>query len=183
MGLRAAQSPEQFTAIWGEMIEYALQSPAWDPTTNRSYDLADAVFWLLGFGTKINKIGQRAEYAAALTSMERLFARAAERWFQFPKLVSGFLYWVTQPAISGLLVPAIRWLAPIIPGFDSNGWRDGLDDNLVAFLRMCWERERVRISADTALEREFRALLTTVVSRGSHAAIALRDHVVSSAIG
>ena len=165
------------------MIEHALQSPAWDPATSRSYDLDDAVFWLLGLGTMINKIGERPEFAAALSGMEGLFARVAERWFKKSKLVSGFLHWVTQPAAVGLLVPAIRWLAPVVPTFDSYDWRDGLEGNLIAFLRACWERKGQQISADPGLERDFRALLTTAVSRGSHAAIALRDHVVGSSVG
>ncbi|MEH2549987.1 hypothetical protein V1283_006632 [Bradyrhizobium sp. AZCC 2262] len=180
-GVRAAQTPERFTAIWSAMIEYTLQSPSWDPATGRSYDLDDAVFGLLGFGTRINKIGERPEFAAALSGMEGLFARVAERWFKTSKLVSGFLYWVTQPAAAGLLVPAIRWLAPVVPTFDSYDWRDGLEGNLIAFLRACWERKGEQISVDLDLERDFRALLATVVSRGSHAAIALRDHVVGSA--
>jgi Pyruvate flavodoxin/ferredoxin oxidoreductase, thiamine diP-bdg len=82
----------------------------------------------------------------------------------------------------GLLVPAIKWLAAVVPSFDSYAWRDGLEANLVAFLRTCWESERERISADRNLEKDFRVPLTSVVSGGGHAAIALRDHVVSSAI-
>jgi hypothetical protein len=181
VGAQAAKTPERFTAIWGAMIEHALQSPAWDPETARSYDLEDAVFWLLGLGTKINKIGERPEFAAAISGMEGLFASVAERWFKKSKLVSGFLYWVTQPAAVGLLVPAIRWLAPVVPNFDTYDWRNGLEGNLIAFLRACWERKGQQIAADPDLERDFRALLATVVSRGSHAAIALRDHVVGSA--
>lgn len=181
IGVRAAQTPERFTAIWSAMIEHALQGPAWDPASGRSYDLDDAVFWLLGLGTKINKIGERPEFAAALSGMEGLFSRVAARWFREPKLVSGFLYWVTQPAAVGLLVPAIGWLAPVVPTFDSYDWRDGLEGNLIAFLRACWERKGEQILANPDLERDFRALLTTAVSRGSHAAIALRDHVVNSA--
>ena len=183
VGVRAAQTPERFTAIWSAMIEHALQSAAWDPASGRSYDLDDAVFWLLGLSTRINKIGERPEFAPALSGMEGLFARVAARWFKKSKLVSGFLYWVTQPAAVGLLVPAIRWLAPVVPTFDSYDWRDGLEGNLIAFLRACWERKGEQISADPGLERDFSALLTTAVSRGSHAAIALRDHVVSSPVG
>jgi hypothetical protein len=182
VGVRAAQTPERFTAIWSAMIEHALQSPAWDPASGQSYDLDNAVFWLLGLGTRINKIGERPDFAAALSGMEGLFARVAARWFKKSKLVSGFLYWVTQPAAVGLLVPAIRWLAPVVPTFDSYDWRDGLEGNLIAFLRACWERKGEQIAADPGLERDFSALLTTAVSRGSHAAIALRDHIVSSPV-
>ena len=183
VGVRAAQTPERFATIWSAMIEHALQSPVWDPATSRSYDLDDAVFWLLGLGKKINKIGQSPEFASALSGIEGIFASVVERWFKKAKLVSGFLHWVTQPAAVGLLVPAIRWLAPVVPTFDSYDWRDGLEENLIAFLRACWERKGQQISADPGLERDFRALLTTTVSRGSHAAIALRDHVVGSSVG
>jgi hypothetical protein len=141
VGVQAAQTPERNTTIWSAMIEHALQSPAWDPATSRSYDLDDAVFWLLGLGTKISKIGQRPEFAAALSGIEGLFTRVAERWLKKSKLVSGFLYWVTQPAAAGLLVPAIRWLASVVPTFESYDWRDGLEGNLIAFLRACWERK------------------------------------------
>ncbi|WP_315837572.1 ATP-binding protein [Bradyrhizobium prioriisuperbiae] len=180
VGVRATQTPQRFTAIWSAMIEHALQSPAWDPTSGRSYDLDNAVFWLLGLGTKINRIGERPEFAAALSGMEGLFAKVAERWFKKSKLVSGFLYWVTQTSAAALLVPAIKWFAPVVPTFDSYDWRNGLEGNLISFLWACWERKREQISADPDLERDFRALLATVVSRGSHAAIALRDRVVGS---
>jgi hypothetical protein len=179
-GVGAAQSPEHFVALWSAMISRALQSPAWDPAANRSYELRDAVFWLLGFGTKINKIGQRPEFAGALASMEGLFAQAAERWFGDARLVADFLHWVTQPSATGLLVPAIRWLAAVIPSFATYDWKDGLEQNLVSFLHACWEREQARITANPDLERAFNLLMTSVVSRGGHPAIALRDHVVRS---
>jgi hypothetical protein len=95
-------------------------------------------------------------------------------------VVSGFLHWVTQPGAVGLLAPAIGWLAPVVPTFGSDDWRDGLERNLITFLRACWEHKREEISTNVGLERNFRILLTTAISRGSHAAIALRDHIVSS---
>jgi hypothetical protein len=182
-GVDAARSPEHFVALWSAMISHALQSPAWDPAVNRSYELRDAVFWLLGLGTRINKIGQKPEFAAALVSMEGLFGQVAERWLRNARLVAGFLHWVTQPSAAGLLVPAIRWLAAVIPSFDTYDWKDGLEQNLVSFLHTCWEREEARITANPDLERAFNLLMTTVVSRGGHPAIALRDHVVRSVAG
>ena len=183
VGVQAAQTPERFTAIWSEMIEHALQSPAWDPATNRSYDLDDAVFWLLGFGTRINRIGESPNFAAALSAMKGVFERAAARWLRTPKLVSGFLHWVAQPATVELLLPAIRWLAPIVPTFDSYDWRDNVEETLITFLRACWERKGQQISVDPDLARDYRNLLTTAVAKGGHAAVALRDYVVSSPVG
>ena len=180
-GVDAAQSPEQFVTLWSAMIEHALRSPAWDPAVNRSYELREAVFWLLGFGTKVNVSIKRPEFTAAIAAMEGLFAQVAERWFGSARLVAGFLHWVTLPAATGLMIPAIRWLAAVVPSFEDYDWRDNLEENLISFLHACWEREHARITADPALENAFNLLMTSVVSRGGHPAIALRDRVVRSA--
>jgi hypothetical protein len=180
-GLRAAQSPEQFTRLWTDMVQYALASPAWDPDTNHSYDLATMVCELLGFDLRMNKLGKDPAYASALAGMENVFAAAAQRWFGNPRVVNGFLNFVTEPAASALLPPSIKWLAAVVPAYDSYDWKYGLEENLIAFLHTCWESERQRISADPATQTAFLALLACVVSRGGHSAIALRDRVVNSA--
>jgi hypothetical protein len=162
------------------MIEHALASPAWEPGTNRRYDLDGMVFELLGFDARMNKLGQDAAFTTAVAGMEGVFARAAQRWFGMPKVVTGFLNFVTQPGAAGLLLPAIRWLAAVVPSFNSYDWKYGLEENLIAFLHSCWEREHDRISGDATLQGAFLSLLACVVSRGGHAAIALRDCVVNA---
>jgi hypothetical protein len=97
-----------------------------------------------------------------------------------PKVVNGFLYFAIQPAAARLLLPGVAWVAAAVPSFDSSDWKYGLKGNLIAFLHTCWERERDTISRTPALHTAFLTLLTTVVSRGGHAAIALRDRVVGS---
>jgi hypothetical protein len=178
-GLRAAPSPDDFVRLWTDMIEHALTSPAWDPKVNRSSELDGMVFELLGLNSGINKLGQNQALAPAVTRMESVFARAAQRWFCMPKVVTGFLNFVTQPAAAGLLLPGIRWLAAVLPSFDSYDWKYGLEENLIAFLHKCWECEHDRISGDATLQGAFLSLLACVVSRGGHAAIALRDRVAN----
>ena len=182
-GLRAATSPQDFANLWSAMLVHALESPNWNPSINRSYDLDGMVFQLLGFDSHMHTLAQSAGFATAIGQMESLFARAAERWFGMPKVVNGFLYFAIQPAAAGLLLPGIAWLATAVPALDSYDWRYGLEGNLIAFLHTCWERESDRISNTPALHTAFLTLLTTVVSRGDHAAIALRDRVVASAAG
>jgi hypothetical protein len=182
-GLRAAPSPEDFVRLWTVMIEHALTSPAWDPSINRSSDLDGMVFELLGFDSRMNKLGQNPAFTPAIAGMEGVLARAAQRWFGMPKVVTGFLNFVTQPAAAGLLLPGIRWLAVVVPSFDSYDWKYGLEENLIAFLHACWEREHDRISSDPTLQSAFLSLLACVVSRGGHAAIALRDRVINSSAG
>lgn len=180
-GLRAASSPQDFARLWTDMTEHALASPGWDPSVNRSYDLDGMVFQLLGFDSRMNKLGQNPDFGSAVAGMEGVFARAAQRWFGMPKVVTGFLNFVTQPAAAALLLPGIRWLAAVVPSFDSYDWKYGLEESLIAFLHACWEREQHRIAGDPALQGAFLSLLACVVSRGGHAAIALRDRVVSLA--
>jgi len=182
-GLEAAQSPENFTRLWTEMIEHALASPAWDPSLNRSYDLDGMVRELLGLNSRMHNLGQNLAFGPAIARMENVFERAAQRWFGRPKVVTWFLNFVVQPAATGLLLAAIPWLAAAVPSFDAYDWKHGLEENLIAFLHACWEREHRRIASDPSLQGAFLSLLASVVSRGGHAAIALRDRVVNSASG
>ena len=182
-GLRAEPSPQDFARLWTDMIEYALTSPAWDPSINRTYDVDGMVFQLLGFDSRMNKLGHNLALGPAVAGMEGVFARAAQRWFGMPKVVSGFLNFATQPAAAGLLLPGIRWLAAAVSSFDSYDWKYGLEENLIAFLHACWDREHCRIASDASLQGAFLSLLACVIARGGHAAIALRDRVVNSAAG
>jgi len=56
--------------------------------------------------------------------------------------------------------------------FDSTtgatGWKTALST-----LDVCWQRESAEVSADAELGKAFVGLLSTLVSRGGHAAIAL----------
>jgi hypothetical protein len=100
-----------------------------------------------------------------------------------PKVVTGFLNFATQPAAGGLMVPATRWLATAVPAFDSYDWKYGLEENLIAFLHACWERQHLRIANDPSLQGDFLSLLACVVSRVGHASNCARDRVVNSAAG
>jgi hypothetical protein len=87
------------------------------------------------------------------------------------------------PLPSRLRARGLQRLAAAVPSFDSYDWKYGLEENLIAFLHTCWEREHHQISGDPSLQGAFLSLLAYVVSRGGHAAIALRDRVVDSAAG
>jgi hypothetical protein len=180
-GLRPIQSGEQFTALWTAMIEHALSCATWQPGAQRGFDLDVMVFELLGFNSSMHTLAKNTALTSAITAMEGIFARAAKKWFEMPRVTAGFLYFVVEPAATGLMLPAIRWLAAVVPSYDSYDWKYGLEDNLIAFLHTCWDRHHQTISTDPALQDAFLQLLSTVASRGSHAAIALRDRIVGSA--
>jgi hypothetical protein len=182
-GLRAARSPEDFVRTWTDMIDHVMMSPGWDTSLNYTYNLDRMVFELLGFNSTMNRLGRDLAFVPAVTAMEGVFARAAERWFRMPKVVTGFLHFAVQPATTGLVLPSIKWLASVVPSFDSYDYRYGLEENLIAFLHASWEREQLRIASDPSLQGAFLSLLSCLVARGGHAAIALRDRVVNSATG
>ena len=180
-GLRPVQSAEQFTALWSAMIEHALACPGWQAGGRGSFHLDQMVFELLGFNSGMHTVGKNTALASAIGAMEPVFARAAQQWFRMPRVTAGFLHFAVQPATAGLMLPAIRWLAAVVPSYDSYDWKDGLEDDLIAFMHACWERHHQTISADATLEKPFLDLLATLVSRGGHAAIALRDRIIGSA--
>jgi hypothetical protein len=179
-GSRSASSSTEFVHLWSAMIQYALQSPLWDPSKVNLHDLDSMVVELLGFDGRWNATLAREEFAVAVGSMRDLFGAAARRWFCMPAVVNGFVAFGAHPAAAQLLLPGVRWLAPTVQSFDTYDWKYGFEDNLVEFLDECWRRESRRISSDYELQKAFFALLGALVSRGGHAAIALRDRIISS---
>jgi hypothetical protein len=176
-GVRAAASPQQFVTIWRTMIEFALASPRWDRTTQGSYALDEMVFELLGFDSRWGGFLQNPEYTAAVGFLSDVFSTAVGKWFAMQSVTRGFLRFVVQPAASRLLLPALSWLGPIFSGLRDYGWRDGVEEALVNYLRRCWELEGSRIANDAQLKQAFLALVATAVARGSHPALALSDQI------
>jgi hypothetical protein len=68
-----------------------------------------------------------------------------------------------------------------VVSFSVYDWRDGIEEGRVEFLHDCWQREHAGILADATFQKSYFDLLAAVVSRGGHAAIALRDRVAGSA--
>jgi hypothetical protein len=182
-GFRAAKRPLDFLAIWRSMILYAASHSRWSIDAYGGYRIDGMVIELLGLDGRWTIFGSDPEFAPILGTMIDVFSRAADLWFRMPRVVKNFLQLVVRPAAAALLRPAILWLAKAIAQYSTYDWRDGIEDGLVEFLEACWKRERVRILAEPATKEAFFALLTSVVSRGGHAAIALRDRIASSTSG
>jgi hypothetical protein len=179
-GSRSSGSSAQFLRIWREMILYALDHPRWDAAVNPEGSLGSVVNKLLGFDQRWTSHSRGEESAAKADTLNEVFEKAARRWFGMPNVVRGFLRFATPPGAAGLLLPGIFWVAKAVEGFDPYDWRHGMEDSLVGFLEACRQREAAEISANAELRQAFLGLLSTLVSRGGHAAIALRDRVIGS---
>ena len=182
-GLRASPSSVEFVQIWRAMISYALKHSSWDPARAISLELDDMVVELLCFDTRWNAIIQTADNEQIVGRLEDVFARAIERWGGMPKVISGLVVFASQPGASHLLLPALRWSASVVKSFDSYDWKYGLEDNVIEFLHTCWQRASAQIERDETLRSGFLAMLTILVSRGSHAAISLSNRVIGSING
>ena len=182
-GFAASPSAAEFVRIWRAMITHALGHPAWDPSGTVSYELDGLVVELLGFDTRWNAIARAKDNAQVVGALEDIFERALGRWGGVPKVISGLVMFAIQPGAKQLLVPALRWTSAAVRNFDTYDWQYGLEENVIEFLHTCWQRESERISRDESLRAPFLAVLTILVSRGSHAAIALSSRVVGSVGG
>jgi hypothetical protein len=179
-GFAASPSPAEFVRIWRAMIMHALGHPAWDPAGAVSYELDGIVVELLCFDTRWNAIIRSEDNAQIVSTLEDTFEHALHRWGGRPKVISGLVMFATQPGARQLLLPALRWTSSAVRSFDTYDWKYGLEENVIEFLHTCWQREGERISRDESLRAPFLAVLTILVSRGSHAAIALNSRVVGS---
>jgi len=180
-GLRAARSPKEFVRIWRSMIVYALASPMWRRDTYGSYRLDSMVIEILGTDGRWGALAADSTFAPVLGTMVDVFGQAADQWFRMPRVMRNFLYFVVQPAAVQLLRPAILWVSKAVASYSPYDWRDDIEGNLIEYLNVCWLRERSAILDNADVKEAFFTLLASVVSRGSHAAIALRDRIAGSA--
>ena len=75
----------------------------------------------------------------------------------------------------------MQWLSTVFRSFAPHAYRKSdFDENCVAVLSACWEREQPKIVGDPNAREAFQSLLTSLAARGGHAAIALRDRVLDS---
>lgn len=181
-GLRGPSSPNEFIGIWRSLITYALTSPKWNRDTYGSYQLEGMVIELLGTDSRWGSLAADSAFAPLLAAMSDIYAQAAGVWFPMPRVLRNFLYFVVKPASAGLLRPAILWVARAVAAYDAYDWRDGIEEGLIEYLDVCWNRERSAILERPDLKDAFFGLLASVVSRGSHPATALRDRIAGSAI-
>jgi hypothetical protein len=162
------------------MVVHALGSQTWDPARTVRHELDGAVIELLCFDTQWNSIVRTEETARVVGSLEDIFESALKRWGAMPRVIRGLVIFAIQPGAKELLIPALRWTSTAVKGFDTYDWKYGLEENVIEFLHTCWQREGERIARDQALRALFLAILTILVARGSHAAIALNARVIGS---
>jgi hypothetical protein len=179
-GLRAASSPAEFVRMWRSLINYALASSQWKRDTYGRHRLEGMVIELLGTDGRWGSLAADSAFAPLLATMVDIYAQAAEEWFPMPRVLRNFLYFVVKPAGMQLLRPAMLWVSQAVAAYDAYDWRDGIEQALIEYLNVCWLREQSAILEKPDLKEAFFALLAQVVSRGSHAAIALRDRVAGS---
>jgi len=182
-GLKVASAVGDFVRIWRSMITYALGHSAWDPASTISYDLDRIVVELLCFDMRWNSIVRTEETAQIIGTLEDIYDCALQHWAGRPKIISGLVMLAVQAGSKQFLVPALRWTSTAVRSFDAYDWKHGLEENVIEFLHACWQQEGPRIARDETLRASFLAVLTILVSRGSHAAIALSARVVGSIDG
>lgn len=182
-GLAAAPSARDFVRIWRSMIEHVLDHLRWDPATMISHDVDGIVFELLCFDFRWHAIVRTEENEQVVGTLEDVFERALRRWSGRPKIISGLVTFAIQPGASQLMMPTLRWASAAVRSFDAYDWKYGLEENMIEFLHTCWQRAGASIARDETLRASFLAVLTVVVARGSHAAIALSARVVGSMSG
>jgi hypothetical protein len=179
-GLVASSSPVDFVRTWHDMILYALEHPAWNPASAIAHELDAIVVELLCFDTSWNAIVRTEDNVQIIGTLEDIFERAIQRWGSRPKIISGLVSFAIQPGARRLLIPALRWASVTAKSFDSYDWKYGLEGNMIEFLHTCWQQEGTRIAREEHLRALFLAMLSTLVARGSHAAIELNARVIGS---
>jgi hypothetical protein len=178
-GYQQAPTPEAFTAVWEEMIRLAVGHARWS-SDHDTYDLAGMVKELLGCSHGMQTVAKDAAYTEALSRLTPAFEEAGKQWFGMARVVAGFARFAVTPAATRLLLPAVRWLSKASESVTATKFERDLDDALITLLHEAWERHRGELAQDRALMDSFQELLTRLAARSTHAALALRDRVVTA---
>jgi hypothetical protein len=127
-------------------------------------------------------MAKNVAFQTLLVELKDELAQAAERWLVMEDVASDFARNVVQPAYELLLPTGVEWLYVASEAADPDDfWRDGnLEEPIIAVLRRCWETQQSAVVSQPSVRGAFLGLLTTLASRGSHAAIHLRDRVLDS---
>jgi len=181
-GLQAAPSADAFVNRWVQMVEFALDSPLWDPKQVDEFELEKPIGELLGLEFGLQSIAADPRGCSVIGGMAAIYPRIVERWFCLPDVVNGFCSALAMPAYDILLCRGIRWLNDAMTELNEyRFWRGhGIEENLISALYRCWENHRDAVRDDQHLQAAFLALLMALESRGNHAAMALRELVVDS---
>jgi hypothetical protein len=179
-GLRAS-TPAVFVEHWMRIIRHALTSSHWNPSNPTFYRLDTMVFNLMGYQFG-EPMAVDEHFAPLLEQHVDTLAQVAERWFVNPRVLNGFARNITKPAYQRILCRGIEWIHSAVTKLSPHDLRHERDfeSNVIDALRCCWERHKDRVTAEPLLRQSLSGLLTQLASRGSHAAMHLRDQVVDS---
>jgi hypothetical protein len=121
-------------------------------------------------------------FAPLLEQHVDTLAQAAECWFVNARVLNGFARNITKPAYQRILCRGIEWIHSAVTKLSAYDFRHDRDfeSNVIDALRCCWQRNRDRIAAEPSLRQALSGLLTHLTSRGSHAAMHLRDQLIDS---
>ncbi len=181
-GARAAVDANGFCRQWSKMLEFALSAPAWSLDDGQREGLAEMVYELMGFHFGMDSVANREDFALEIERMTPLIDKAADKWFSMSNVVSGFARSLSRPAYRLNLCRGIQWLFRAMKNSnDYDFWWDrDMERNLTNALDRCWETNQESVRNDQELQQAFLGLLIALSSRGNHAAITLKDRLVSS---
>ena len=180
--IHEASSSDLFFERWREMIQYAIDSDAWNPTRSNAFHLADLWQHLLGMDLGASSVaadGNQSHYSKMIPFFDTW---ATHGYLNQTHRLRPFLNLLTQDGARPLLCPAIPWLLHASQNFDQHDWsRDQIADSIARVLGVTWTWCAESVSVDKKLMADFVELLNILVTQQSRSAMALRDTVARSA--
>jgi hypothetical protein len=177
-GVSAANSRDGFVACWREMLSFTLLQPDW----SRGWHADDLAIEICGLNYGLTSIGDKDEFAPLLQEMTPLFAQAATKWFQHIRVAQQFARFLSHSAARPLIPSGLRWLWNSVRKLNDRAWGSGeqIESDLISALRAAWQHCSETITQDEKVRHAFLGILNALTSRQNHAAIALRDRILSA---
>jgi hypothetical protein len=176
-GLVVSRDSAAFSALWTDMVEYALSLPAWQPREGFSWSPAEPLAVdLMGLSDMQTDVLGKAQYASVVVAMRPMFERWGKHWLGFASVAAWFCRFLATESGRILLAWGLTQLADRIPSFEEREWQQHhLGDFLADVLTTCWKFLRNDIENQPALRDAFLRILTDLCAKQIPGALQLRN--------
>ena len=180
-GIGGEKISDNFIKRWKEMLEYALTSEKWNPSTGyRRYYLNELWSDLLGMNYMLSSFWGE-DKKTLLVEIKTYYERWAKISLANTDSASKFIVFLTHPATEEMLYDGLIWINKASTETGDDFFSDShnnIQKYLAELLEISWKIHKDRIRNNGAVFEAFKSLLRKLVDLQNIQAIEIQQNLV-----
>lgn len=172
--------PECFMHEWKKMVDFCLESNAWNRQGWRfQTDQADLWMALIGLPRFVTTLWQE-EDAAIIEEASEYFIKVSDRVLTSPHHAVHFLNWLTRASAKGVRKQLLGRIAKV--GLDSSDYwwqEEHLASMMARYLALIWHEHAAALDADSELKNMFLSLVHQTAATQEPLAMELQSRIAA----